>query len=65
MDISMPIMDGYDATKAIREYEQTTLGDEGEKAYIVGLTAHSTDGYRDKCFDKGMNDFSKLNYLVY
>lgn len=43
MDISMPIMNGYEASLKIRnleEYNQTN------KSIIVGLTGHSTDNYK-------------------
>ncbi|MBF0546323.1 MAG: response regulator [Candidatus Riflebacteria bacterium] len=52
MDCSMPIMDGFEATRKIRE---TKVG--GEKLPIVALTAHSLAGDREKCIDSGMNDY--------
>lgn len=62
MDIQMPIMDGYESTEKIRQLENAVFGDDGLKAYIVGLTAHATDVYKNKCFESGMNEFSKYNF---
>ena len=59
MDISMPIMDGYESTRKIRELERRFLPPDADKSYIIGLTAHSTDSFKQKCFDSGMNEFSK------
>ncbi len=54
MDIQMPVMDGYMATKAIRELEKTN----GKKQTpIIALTAHAIKGYREHCLQKGMDDF--------
>ena len=55
----MPVMDGYEATKLIRELEKKYLVEGEEQTYIVGLTAHSTEGYKNKCFETGMDGFSK------
>lgn len=49
MDISMPIMDGFAATKAIRK--------ENINIPIVALTAHAMDNDKFECFSAGMNDF--------
>lgn len=50
MDVQMPVMDGYDATRAIR----STLG--LRDLTIVGLTANAMDDDRSACLDAGMNE---------
>jgi len=49
MDIQMPIMDGLQATKLIREQTEETP--------IIAMTAHALKKERQKCFDIGMNDY--------
>ncbi len=53
MDIAMPIMDGLDATKHIRE----KLPNPKNQVPIIAMTAHALKSERDKCFKIGMNDF--------
>jgi signal transduction histidine kinase/CheY-like chemotaxis protein/HPt (histidine-containing phosphotransfer) domain-containing protein len=51
MDIQMPIMDGYSATKEIRD-SQTPY----KNIPIVAMTAHALSSQRRQCLDSGMND---------
>lgn len=53
MDVSMPEMNGYEATRAIRAMEVST----GAHIPIIGVTAHALKGDRDKCIDSGMDDY--------
>ena len=49
MDIQMPVMDGFTATRQIRE--------QGILTPIIALTAHATEGFRDECLARGLNDY--------
>ncbi|MGJ8571859.1 MAG: PAS-domain containing protein [Hoeflea sp.] len=55
MDVSMPVMNGHQATQAIREAEQQEL-DRGHTP-IVGVTAHALTGDKERCLDAGMDDY--------
>ena len=54
MDIQMPVMDGFTATKEIREYEHDNKLDQ---VPIIALTANALKEDKMKCYDVGMNDF--------
>ena len=53
MDLMMPVMDGMEATKRIREMEQQR----GSHTPIIGLTANTFDADRENCLAIGMDDF--------
>ncbi|KAG9288146.1 hypothetical protein G9A89_000941 [Geosiphon pyriformis] len=52
MDCAMPVMSGFDASKAIR-----ALGPPKSEIPIIALTASAVQGTRDKCLESGMNDY--------
>ncbi len=51
MDVQMPVMDGYEATRRIRKLAK------GTKIPIIGMTANVFEKDRLKCISSGMNDF--------
>jgi len=53
MDVSMPVMNGHQATGAIRKGEQGT----GRHIPIIGVTAHALDSDREACLAAGMDDY--------
>ena len=53
MDVSMPVMNGLQASRAIRELESGS----GHRVPIVAVTAHVLDGDREECFAAGMDDY--------
>jgi signal transduction histidine kinase/CheY-like chemotaxis protein len=54
MDIQMPEMDGFEATKVIRDKNSKVLNHD---LPIIAMTAHAMSGYKDICIKAGMNDY--------
>ncbi len=69
MDIEMPVMDGVDATKAIRAYENSADNSNNIKtSYIVATTANAMQGDRERYLEAGMDGYiskpMRMNELV-
>ena len=60
VDCQMPVMDGYEATRQIRAQEISRVKDHQDAPKhltIVALTAHVSEGEREKCLAAGMDDY--------
>jgi CheY-like chemotaxis protein len=55
MDVQMPVMDGYTATKTIRKWESGMRNKGKAQIPIIAMTAHAMAGDEDKSLQAGMN----------
>ncbi|KAL9602694.1 MAG: hypothetical protein Q9219_001684 [cf. Caloplaca sp. 3 TL-2023] len=53
MDVQMPVLDGYDATRLIRKDADVNV----RSVFIIAMTASAIRGDREKCIDAGMNNY--------
>ena len=53
MDVQMPVLDGYEATKMIRADDITAV----RNVLIIAMTASAIQGDRERCISSGMNDY--------
>lgn len=53
VDCTMPEMDGFEFTKAYREWEKNN----GSRIPVIAMTAHVIAGDKDRCLDAGMDDY--------
>ncbi|MBK8367373.1 MAG: tetratricopeptide repeat protein [Bacteroidetes bacterium] len=59
MDISMPGMDGIEATKYIRNQ----LTEPSKSTPIIAMTASAVSGEKERCFEAGMNDYISKPFI--
>jgi len=54
MDVQMPVMDGFQATRNIRQLQNSNSA---SRTPIIAVTAHAIHGYREKCIENDMDDY--------
>lgn len=54
MDCHMPVLDGFETTKKIRQWEQAQRR---SRTPIIALTANAMEGDRERCIEAGMDDY--------
>lgn len=53
MDVQMPVLDGYEATKLLRQDPIDSI----RGILVIAMTASAIQGDREKCLESGMNDY--------
>ncbi|CAI7869336.1 unnamed protein product [Closterium sp. NIES-54] len=65
----MPVMDGLEATKRIRQFEAGNAGNKRSPQArggipILGLTAHAMAGYKEQCYEAGMDGYAVKPFKI-
>ena len=61
MDVSMPEMDGFEATAAIREREKVSGS---PHQVVIAMTAHAIAGDRERCLKAGMDGYVSKPFRI-
>jgi CheY-like chemotaxis protein len=65
-DLFMPVKDGYEATREIREWEKKNLGSHEKPLPIIALSANVMSNVADKCLECGFSTYisKPVNFSV-
>lgn len=63
MDIRMPVMDGYEATKIIKEFEDAHKLPTNQRTVVVGVSASTFDEEKETVLESGFDDFVRKPVL--
>ena len=64
MDCQMPVLDGFSATRKIREIERSSNIPPGQRTKIIAITAGTTSDEKDACIQSGMDDFLGKPFVI-